>query len=219
MKISPNREQLTLVMIMSGLIVFIIAVLSFEILFPLQKKEEVAAPRTVAEPPGESGVAPADAPEEVKLSPHEVRLPDSDGKAAESAAKTMESHESPKMESPKNKPPLPTINPAALSGNKPPPKPEEEEKPEKPLPAEGGYTVQLGAFSSEEKASALVAKLSAIKFEGKPLPVTQQTIKVGKQVMYRVRLGPFASQARAKQAAGLASRQAAVEGTVLRPGQ
>ncbi|MBF0213867.1 MAG: SPOR domain-containing protein, partial [Magnetococcales bacterium] len=61
-------------------------------------------------------------------------------------------------------PPIPGIAALALPpGATPPqpPRPAVEEPPEKLIPAEASYTVQLGAFSSEEKANALITKLTA----------------------------------------------------------
>ncbi|MBF0615107.1 MAG: SPOR domain-containing protein, partial [Magnetococcales bacterium] len=42
---------------------------------------------------------------------------------------------------------------------------------------------------------------------------------IGKKTVYRVRLGPFPTQARAQQAANLANAKVGVRGSVLGPNQ
>lgn len=223
MKISPDREQLTLVIIMNGLIIFIITILSLEMLLVPDAKVVESEP-AVTEPVKERERVRPKVEESIEVSATQVKLPRMD--SLETATEVIDKEEVSKnvavaVEQPldalKVKPPKPSPDSVALSA-RPGTKPVEEAS-DKAEAGEGGYTVQLGAFSSEEKATALVAKLGALKIGSKPLPVIQQTIKSGKKVMYRVRLGPFSSSAQAKQAASIASRQAAVDGTVLSPGQ
>lgn len=216
MKISPNREQFMLVMIMNGLVIFIILVISIEMILSAKEKIAQADQLAVArlnEAINHEKIADSSQPDSgspplaTDLKLDESRLSDHPEKLT--LPRLLPKPES-EHEQARNKPPLPIQNPALRAANKPV---------EEPVLIENGYAVQLGAFSSEEKAAALVAKLSTLKFEGKALPVTQRSVNIGNKVMYRVRLGPFSSQARAKMAAGLASREAAVEGTVLRADQ
>ncbi|MBF0272012.1 MAG: SPOR domain-containing protein [Magnetococcales bacterium] len=230
MKLSPNREQFMLVVIMGGLILFIVAALSVESLLSArdhavrverqaaskESKEQRIAPKETPEPP-----APAPTSTAPKV---EVKIPEELTRPANSPA-VVKPHDGMdrRNEPSKNKPPVPipglTAQVPGANTPPPPPRPGPEESPEKSGATENGYTVQLGAFSSEEKANTLIGKLATVKLEGRPLPVSQQPIKVGNKVMYRVRMGPFASSARAKQAAALVGKQAGVEGTVLGPGQ
>ncbi|MBF0190137.1 MAG: SPOR domain-containing protein [Magnetococcales bacterium] len=231
MKISPNREQFMLVMIMNGLILFIVAALSLESLLSSRDQaarvERQVAVREAKEfkertEPNETPETPPPA-----TTPKvDVRIPEELTRPAHSPA-VVKPHDGtdPRNEPARNhKPPAPipglsALTQAAGAGTPPPPpRPTTEETPEKTVPSETAYTVQLGAFSSEEKANTLISKLATVKLEGRPLPVSQQPIKVGNKVMYRVRLGPFASSARAKQAAGLVGKQIGVEGSVLGPG-
>ncbi|MEO5347617.1 MAG: SPOR domain-containing protein, partial [Magnetococcus sp. YQC-9] len=116
--------------------------------------------------------------------------------------------------------PGPTTFNLPTAGMPPPqPRPPAEEPADKSVTPEGSYTVQLGAFSTEEKANALIAKLAPLKLDGRAIPVSQQPIKTGGgKTMYRVRMGPFANAQKARNAAALASRQAGIDGTVLGPG-
>ncbi|MBF0180281.1 MAG: SPOR domain-containing protein [Magnetococcales bacterium] len=215
MKISPNREQQILLMLMSGMILFIATILVFERFLSIPKKNAALAPPAVEQPKEAAPPAPAEpAPvqQEVKLSPNAVVLPSMDGRKP--GAEEHPATPPPKPEAAKGKPPMPVPHPGTAS---PPPRPDEPDKPA--ASPDGGYSVQLGAFSSGEKAAALVARMSAIRFDGRPMPVTQQAIKSGNQVMYRVRLGPFPSPERARMASAMAQREAGVGGTVLRPGQ
>ncbi|MEO5331124.1 MAG: SPOR domain-containing protein [Magnetococcus sp. YQC-5] len=223
MKISPNREQWILVMIMNGMVGFIVVVLSLGMLLaPANKNVQndhasQTRERDLLRPKSDEALnhTQEGSPTQADLNP---------------------AHAAHRADPSTTKPPLPTQSPEAMSAmvQLPPPMPvgkvervdkidkintNEKEEATKPMLTDNGFSVQLGAFASDDKASALVAKLSSLKFEGKPLPVMKQTIKVGNKVMYRVRLGPFSSQARAKMAAGLASREASVDGTVLRAGQ
>ncbi|MBF0628494.1 MAG: SPOR domain-containing protein [Magnetococcales bacterium] len=240
MKISPNREQFMLVMIMSGLILFIVTALGVESMLSSRDREvrrerQVAAQERVESreaPTGNASAASGTAPQPaaplatapagpLKVDP---RVPEDVARMVNqtSPVKLREGGD-PRAEPARNKPAPAIPGLAALTAPPgtppPPPKPPVEETADKATPAEGSYHVQLGAFSTEEKAGTLIAKLAAVKLEGKPLPVAQQPIKVGNKVMYRVRLGPFSSSVRAKLAAGLVSKQVGVEGTVLGPGQ
>ncbi|MBF0293566.1 MAG: SPOR domain-containing protein [Magnetococcales bacterium] len=219
MKISPNREQQILLMLMSGMILFIAIILVFERFLSIPKKSAALTPPAVVQPKETAPPAePTPAPQEVKLSPNAVALPAMDGKKP--GAEEHPGQPPARPDAAKGKPPMPMPHPGAATPPPKPPKPEDEAKPDKPAPTpEGGYSVQLGAFSSGDKAAALVARMSAIRFDGRPMPVAQQSIKSGNQVLYRVRLGPFPSPEKAKMAAAMAQREAGVGGTVLRPGQ
>ncbi|MBF0340445.1 MAG: SPOR domain-containing protein [Magnetococcales bacterium] len=101
---------------------------------------------------------------------------------------------------------------------------EDHEDAEKPLqkpatPPPGGFSVQVASFNDTDHAEALANKLSSLMFDGKRMPVYQNSQAVGKKTVYRVRLGPFPSQARAQQAATLAGAKAGVKGSVIGPGQ
>ncbi|MBF0273235.1 MAG: SPOR domain-containing protein [Magnetococcales bacterium] len=91
------------------------------------------------------------------------------------------------------------------------------QKPATPPPS--GFSVQVASFNDTEHATALANKLSNLMFDGKRMPVYQNTQKAGKKNVFRVRLGPFPTQARAQQAANLANAKAGAKGTVLGPNQ
>nr|CAX83888.1 uncharcterized protein [uncultured bacterium] len=241
MKISPNREQFILVMIMNGLFAFIVIVLAVESLISARDRVARTEPPPTsaarADKSPEKSAESKSAPSAVNVTmPHvEVKIPEALTKHAHpaSAAKPGDARtEAPRAEAPKapsRPPPMPvpgapmqppgpaTFNPPT-GMPPPPPRPSADEAPEKPLAGDNSFTVQLGAFSSEEKANALIARLAALKLDGRPIPVAQQPIKAGGRTMYRVRMGPFGTAQRARAAAALASRQAGVEGTVLGPG-
>ncbi|MBF0215339.1 MAG: SPOR domain-containing protein [Magnetococcales bacterium] len=110
------------------------------------------------------------------------------------------------------------------------PAPEETEEPEEPTEGDktaqktntappNAFSVQVASFNDTEHSTALANKLSNLMFDGKRMPVFQITPKVGKKTVYRVRLGPFPTMARAQQAANLAATKAGVKGTVLGPNQ
>ncbi|NGZ06481.1 MAG: SPOR domain-containing protein [Magnetococcales bacterium] len=225
MKISPNREQFMLFMIMNGLIFFMIAALSVESLLSARPPVVRSERPVVAADKGDGQERQAATPSQ-ETKPEPRNMEEVLRSATPPQVKPLDGPAEHKPDIAKSRPPIPGLaalaqTPATASTPLPPPKPplEESQTQDKATPAEGNHSVQLGAFSSEEKAAGLIAKLAAVKLEGKPLPVSQQPIKVGNKTMYRVRLGPFPSAARAKLAAGLVSRQAGVEGTVLGPGQ
>ncbi|MBF0178079.1 MAG: SPOR domain-containing protein [Magnetococcales bacterium] len=83
----------------------------------------------------------------------------------------------------------------------------------------GSYSVQLGSFSSADRAAAIQEKVKKVVFEGHPVPVFQKVGTVSGQSHYRVRLGPFATQKQAELAAQLVKRQTGFEGRVLSPGK
>ncbi|MBF0138408.1 MAG: SPOR domain-containing protein [Magnetococcus sp. DMHC-1] len=85
--------------------------------------------------------------------------------------------------------------------------------------ATGGYTVQLGSFSSSDRAKAVQEKVKSVVFEGHAMPQFQKANTVNGQSHYRVRLGPFASQKQAELAAQLVKRQTGYDGKVLSPGK
>ncbi|GAB0058158.1 hypothetical protein SIID45300_02502 [Candidatus Magnetaquicoccaceae bacterium FCR-1] len=242
MKISPNREQFVLVMIMNGLFAFIVIVLAVEAMISSRDRvartdsPPVSAARTEQTPDKGSETKPAPTPSNVTTPHVEVKIPEALMKhpeAGNGAKPTAETRaEPPKAQTrtahlpPPGMPQIPgptTFNPppAALSNAgmpPPPPRPPTEDAATRPAAEEGGHTVQMGAFSTEEKANALIARLASLKLDGRPVPVTQQPIKAGGKTMYRVRMGPFKDAQRARAAAALASRQAGVAGTVLGPG-
>ncbi|MBF0261704.1 MAG: SPOR domain-containing protein [Magnetococcales bacterium] len=237
MKISPNREQFVLVMIMNGLFAFIVIVLAVEALISSRDRTArtesppMSAARTEKAP--DKGVESKPAPANSNVTtPHvDVKIPEAlmkhpdTGSGARPAAEARA--EPPKAQArtapmpPPGVPQIPgpnTFNPSAVGMPPPPPRPPVEDPATKPAAEEGGHTVQLGAFSTEEKANALIARLAPLKLDGRPIPVSQQPIKAGGKTMYRVRMGPFKDAQRARAAAALASRQVGVDGTVLGPG-
>ncbi|MBF0191672.1 MAG: SPOR domain-containing protein [Magnetococcales bacterium] len=82
-------------------------------------------------------------------------------------------------------------------------------------PPPAGFSVQVASFNDTEHATALANKLSNLMFDGKRMPVYQNSQKTGKKSVFRVRLGPFPTQARAQQAANLANAKTGVKGTIL----
>ncbi|NGZ05366.1 MAG: hypothetical protein G8237_03335 [Magnetococcales bacterium] len=86
-------------------------------------------------------------------------------------------------------------------------------------PPANGFSVQVASFNDTEHATALANKLSSMMFDGKRMPVYQNNQTIGKKTVYRVRLGPFPTQARAQQAANLANAKVGVRGSVLGPNQ
>ncbi|MBF0425566.1 MAG: SPOR domain-containing protein [Magnetococcales bacterium] len=83
----------------------------------------------------------------------------------------------------------------------------------------GGYSVQLGSFNSSDRAKAVQEKVRKVSFEGHPMPLFQKVSTTDGQAHYRVRMGPFATQKQAEQAAQLVQRQTGLEGKVLSPGK
>ncbi|MBF0418356.1 MAG: SPOR domain-containing protein [Magnetococcales bacterium] len=238
MKISPNREQFILVMIMNGLFAFIVIVLAVESLISSRDRvvrvesppASAARSEKVAERGPESNPAPVTpnvtTPHvDVKIPEALMKHPDarpSSKPVAEARSEAPKAAPKPPVMPPPGvpQPPGPTTFNPPMAGMPPPPPrpPADEPSVTKPGAEESGYSVQLGAFSSEEKANALIARLATLKLDGKPIPVSQQPIKAGGKTMYRVRMGPFNNAQRARTAAALASRQAGVDGTVLGPG-
>jgi DedD protein len=92
----------------------------------------------------------------------------------------------------------------------PPPDPKPDPKPEAtkppappPAAAKGGWVVQLGAFSSKANADGLAARLKARNHAAFVI-----SLPVGPQ--FKVRVGPFASEAEARQAAARLSKEPGV---------
>ncbi|MEO5332014.1 MAG: SPOR domain-containing protein [Magnetococcus sp. YQC-5] len=80
-----------------------------------------------------------------------------------------------------------------------------------------GYTVQIASFNDDERASALVDKLSSLMYDGKRMPVYKFIQKTGNKAVYRVTLGPFANHLRAQRAANLAHNKTKVNGVIVGP--
>ncbi|EQD75899.1 Sporulation/cell division region, bacteria domain protein, partial [mine drainage metagenome] len=59
-----------------------------------------------------------------------------------------------------------------------------------PAISSGGYVLQVGAFPDNAKAQAVKAKLALQGFVAHV-----QMVKIGQQIWYRVRLGPYANAA------------------------
>ena len=77
-------------------------------------------------------------------------------------------------------------------------------------PVRGGYTVQLGAFANLENAHALRARLRTAGV------VSIEPTQTARGELFRVRLGPFATEAEAEAAQDAATRLG-VSGGVVRP--
>lgn len=97
-----------------------------------------------------------------------------------------------------SKPPVkkPEVKPAPAN-----PVPAQKAAP-KPAPATGAYAVQVGAFSSEDNANTAAKSVGG------------SVVKAGK--LWRVRTGPFASDAEAKAALGKAKAKGFRDATVIR---
>ncbi len=97
-----------------------------------------------------------------------------------------------------SKPPVkkPEVKPAPAK-----PVPAQKAAP-KPAPATGPYAVQVGAFSSEDNANTAAKSVGG------------SVVKAGK--LWRVRTGPFASDAEAKAALGKAKAKGFRDATVIR---
>jgi cell division septation protein DedD len=94
--------------------------------------------------------------------------------------------------------------PAAPPVQAPPPNPKPEtSKPQTPPAATGGWVVQLGAFGSKANADGLAARLKAKNHAAYVI-----SLPVGPQ--FKVRVGPFANEAEARQAAARLSKEPGV---------
>ncbi len=219
MKISPNREQLMLVIIMNGLIVFIVAVLSIELLvFSAHKSNPYAASDPTSSNPYTKEkviiIKPAalNAPEAANL--EEI----TQAAANPSVNDPAPTPDDQAQDQPKIIPPRPAPHMVTPTEAVKPATETTESKPEKSAPVTSGYSVQLAAFSDKAKAAALVDKLATLSVQGKPLTGVIQNVTIGKKTLYRVRMGPFDNQALAKQAASVVNKETSLKGTVLRPG-
>lgn len=95
-------------------------------------------------------------------------------------------------------PPVEAAAPPAAPEPAPPPQPAPAQTPEPaaaPLPQPGDWLVQVGSFASKENALDMVGDLAA------KYPVYYSQAEVGGTVYYRVRIGPYASEAEAITAA------------------
>ena len=100
-------------------------------------------------------------------------------------------------------PPTPKVVESAPERAEPSPTPESSPRPEAPAPpaapmpeAEGSFTVQFGAFSSEERARAHAATLRSAGLE-------VRVVQVEGSPLFRVRMGAYVTRAEAEGAARL----------------
>lgn len=81
-------------------------------------------------------------------------------------------------------------------------------------PPTGTYSVQVASFNDTEHANALITKINGILIDGKKTPAYMNSQKTGNKTVYRVRMGPFPSQAKAQQAANQARSKINVKGAM-----
>jgi cell division septation protein DedD len=83
--------------------------------------------------------------------------------------------------------------------------------------AKNGYSMQIASLSNSERSQTLQNKLRSVMFNGKRMPVYQQTANVRSKTYYRVRLGPFSTRTKAEQAGRLIKEKIGMEGRLIKP--
>ena len=76
----------------------------------------------------------------------------------------------------------------------------------------GAWYVQIGSFSNQANARGVLQKLY-----GAELPVLIQTVPTGKQLWYRVRVGPYAAENAAQKALGTVKKKGFTSARLVRP--
>jgi cell division septation protein DedD len=101
--------------------------------------------------------------------------------------------------------PTPKITPAKVA------------KPSGSVTSKNGYSIQIASLSNSERSQALQNKLRSVMFNGKRMPVYQQTADVRSKTYYRVRLGPFSTRTKAERAGRLIEEKIGMEGRLIKP--
>ncbi len=180
---------------------------------------ETVAPTTPAPAPPS---APKPAPAKPPTPPQEVQIAQ-----AATPSPAPAPAKSPEPKSPPQAAAQSPTPPAPKTADKTTPKPSPKTRPAKPveLPkiqlvgrsmtssspkAAGGWTVQVGSFSSEANARQLSAKLRNQRF-----PASVERVKVNNRVSYRVRVGKQASRTESEKILARMEREAGVKGQVM----
>ncbi|MBF0379645.1 MAG: SPOR domain-containing protein [Magnetococcales bacterium] len=80
-----------------------------------------------------------------------------------------------------------------------------------------GYSMQIASLSNAERSRALQSKLRSVMFNGKRMPVYQETANIRSKTYYRVRLGPFSTRTKAEKAGRLIKEKIGMEGRLIKP--
>ncbi len=80
-----------------------------------------------------------------------------------------------------------------------------------PVPSESWF-VQVGSFENEANARAVLVKLYQLK-----MPTAIQSVRVGKALWFRVRVGPYPAEEPAQKALGTIRRQGYDGARLMRP--
>lgn len=117
--------------------------------------------------------------------------------------------ETPPPKDPARAPAAPAPAAAAASAKAPPAEAKEPDKPQAPA---GGWYVQVGSYSSQANARGVLQKLF-----GLGMPTVINTIQVGKTLWYRVRVGPYDSEAKAQKAFATIKKEGYTTSKLVRP--